>query len=60
MIGLVLSEIILFVIAIAIGFVAGWRLRAYMADTQNRASEDELIALRSAITEAQVRRAARA
>jgi hypothetical protein len=59
MIGLVLSQAILFVIAIAIGFVVGWRLRAYMADTQARASEDEMLALRSAVTEAQVRRAAR-
>lgn len=57
MVGLVFSEAILFLVACAIGFAIGWRLRAFLAESRQLESEDELILLRSAISEARVRRA---
>lgn len=57
MIGLILSEVILFAVAALIGFGIGWRANV-MAGAQRRmelARETE--DLRTALTEAQVRRA---
>ena len=57
MIGLIFSQVILFVVAAVIGFGIGWR--AYtMSGAQRRAeAARETEDLRAALTEAQVRRA---
>lgn len=57
MIGLIFSEVILFVVAAGLGFAIGWR--AYiMAGAQRRnEAARETEDLRAALTEAQVRRA---
>ena len=57
MIGLAFSEILLFAAACLIGFAAGYRLRAEAANIHRRAAEEDLEALRRALSEAQVRRA---
>lgn len=57
MIGLILSEVILFVAAGLIGFALGWRARA-LASSRRMADERRDVGyLRSALSEAQVRRA---
>lgn len=57
MIGLVLSHVILFLAAAAIGFAIGWRLFAEYAASRRRTDNRTLEQLRHALTEAQVRRA---
>ena len=57
MIGLFLSEAILFAAAALIGFAAGWRARVLFAARRGREAEREIEHLRSALSEAQVRRA---
>ena len=58
MIGLFFSELILYVVAILLGFVIGWRLRAHVGSMMVRAAEDDVTQLRVALSEAQVRRSA--
>lgn len=57
MIGLILSEVILFAVAAMIGFAIGWRLYAAGAAQRRDAAAHETEQIRSALTEAQVRRA---
>lgn len=57
MIGLFLSQVILFIAAGLIGFAAGWRIFTLVADARRRAEEREAEELRAALTDAQVRRA---
>lgn len=57
MLGLFLSEAILFVAAGLVGFALGWRLFAGLAMERRRAEERTVEQLRQALTEAQVRRA---
>lgn len=57
MIGLVFSEIVLFLAAGLIGFAAGYRLRAEAAKVHEAAAQRDLEVMRRAISEAQVRRA---
>ena len=59
MIGLFLSEVILFVVAGLAGFAIGWRLQASDAAERLRAIRDDIDAMNTALTDAQVRRAAR-
>lgn len=57
MIGLFFSQAILFVVAALIGFAIGWRLYAMSAAPRREAEDRDIEQLRSALTEAQVRRA---
>jgi hypothetical protein len=57
MIGLFLSEAILFAAAALIGFAAGWRARVFFADRRRHNEDREIEYLRTALSEAQVRRA---
>lgn len=57
MIGLILSEVILFVVAALIGFAVGWRLYVTLAGQRRRADAQDIEQLRSALSEVQVRRA---
>lgn len=57
MIGLLLSQVILFAAVALIGFALGWRLFAFLAGQRRRAEQREIDQLRSALSEAQVRRA---
>ncbi len=57
MIGLFLSEAILFAAAGLIGFAIGWRLYAMIAAQRRDVELRETEQLRTALTEAQVRRA---
>jgi hypothetical protein len=57
MIGLFLSEVILFVVAALIGFAVGWRAYAFLAAERRRADSRDIEHLRSALSDAQVRRA---
>lgn len=57
MIGLLLSQVILFAAAGLIGFALGWRLFAFLAGQRRRTEQREIDQLRSALSEAQVRRA---
>lgn len=57
MIGLVLSEILLFAVAIVLGFVLGWRIHAMGEAQRRREAEQEMDMLRAALSDAQVRRA---
>jgi len=57
MLGLFLSEAILFAAAALIGFAVGWRLYASLSEARRRADERTVEQLRHALTEAQVRRA---
>lgn len=59
MIGLIFSQIIVFAAAGLIGFAAGWRLRAQAASVHIRAAEADVEAMRLAVADARVRRAAR-
>ena len=54
---LVLSEILLFAIAILIGGVIGWALHAAFIASRRRALESDVVELRAALSEAQVRKA---
>jgi hypothetical protein len=57
MIGLFLSEAILFAAAALVGFAAGWRLYALVAAGRRHAETRDVEQLRAALTDAQVRRA---
>ena len=57
MIGLLLSQVILFAAVALIGFALGWRLFAFLAGQRRRSEQREIDQLRSALSEAQVRRA---
>lgn len=57
MIGLILSEVILFAIAAVIGFGVGWRAYVMMAAQRRETQARETEQIRAALTEAQVRRA---
>lgn len=57
MIGLIVSEVILFIIAGLIGFGLGWRAYVALAAQRRDAELRETEQLRAALTEAQVRRA---
>jgi len=57
MIGLFFSEAILFVIAALIGFAIGWRARVFIAAKRAADERRDVENLRSALSEAQVRRA---
>jgi uncharacterized membrane protein len=57
MIGLILSEVILFAIAALIGFGVGWRAYVMMAAQRRETQARETEQIRAALTEAQVRRA---
>ena len=59
MIGLILSEVILFAVAALIGFAVGWRLYGVIAAERRKNEAHEVEQLRTALTEAQVRRARR-
>lgn len=57
MIGLILSEVILFVVAALIGSAIGWRLYVMLAAQRRELDAREIEQIRTALTEAQVRRA---
>jgi uncharacterized protein (DUF697 family) len=57
MLGLFLSQVILFVVAAGLGFALGWRICTYFATQRRRTEEREIGQLRAALSEAQVRRA---
>ncbi|MEQ1618608.1 MAG: hypothetical protein ABL883_09730 [Terricaulis sp.] len=57
MIGLFLSQVILYAAAGVIGLAVGWRLFALLRDERRSAAEREIDQLRVALSEAQVRRA---
>lgn len=57
MIGLILSEVILFVVAALVGFPIGWRLYVMLAAQRREVEARETEQIRAALTEAQVRRA---
>ena len=57
MLGLFLSEAILFAAAGLIGFALGWRIFASLSAERRRVEEQTNDQLRQALTEAQVRRA---
>jgi hypothetical protein len=57
MIGLILSEVILFAIAALIGGGIGWRAYVMLAAQRREIQARETDQLRAALTEAQVRRA---
>lgn len=57
MLGLFLSQVILFAAAALIGFAGGWRLYATFAAARRREQARDVDQLRTALTDAQVRRA---
>ncbi len=57
MIGLFLSQVILYAAAGILGLALGWRLFALLRDERRRVIEREIDQLRMALSEAQVRRA---
>jgi len=57
MIGLFLSEAILFAAAALIGFAIGWRAYKLVLSARRRDDERHMQNLRSSLSEAQVRRA---
>ncbi|MEZ5996058.1 MAG: hypothetical protein R3C25_09900 [Hyphomonadaceae bacterium] len=57
MAGLIASELILFAAAALIGFAGGWWLYITLAAPRLAADRHDIEQLRSALTEAQVRRA---
>ena len=57
MLGLFLSEASLFAVAALAGFAAGWRLCLMQAAQRRAALSRDVEALRTALSEAQVRRA---
>lgn len=57
MLGLFLSEAILFAAAALLGFAVGWRLFLAFAENRRRVEANTVEQLRHALTEAQVRRA---
>jgi len=57
MIGLIISEVILFAVAALLGFGLGWRAYVMLAADRRETDARETEKLRAALTEAQVRRA---
>lgn len=57
MIGLIISEVILFAVAALLGFGVGWRAYVMLAAERRETDARETEKLRAALTEAQVRRA---
>jgi len=57
MVGLFLSEVILFVVVTIAGFVLGWRIQAHMLAERLRVLNADVDHFRSAWSDAQVRRA---
>jgi len=57
--GLFLSEAILFIAVILLGFAAGWRIYLIAAERSRRAEDQDTEMLRAALSEAQTRRAQR-
>lgn len=57
MIGLFFSEVILFAVAALIGFAIGWRAYVFLAAERRRTDARDVEQLRSALSDAQVRRA---
>ncbi len=57
MIGLILSEVILFAVAALFGLAIGWRVYTMSAAQRRESEARETEQLRTALTEAQVRRA---
>lgn len=57
MLGLFLSQVILFIAAGLIGFAVGWRLYLLFAGARDREVARDVETLRSALSDAQVRRA---
>lgn len=57
MIGVIISEVILFVVAVLMGAVLGWRAYVMLAARRRETAALETEQLRAALTEAQVRRA---
>lgn len=57
MIGLILSEVILFAAAALVGFAIGWRIRTLAGARRMSEERREVEHLRGALSEAQVRRA---
>jgi hypothetical protein len=57
MVGLFFSEVILFAVAALIGFAVGWRAYVFLAAERRRTEVRDVEQLRSALSDAQVRRA---
>ncbi len=57
MIGLIISEVILFAVAALLGFGVGWRAYVMLAAERRELEARETEKLRATLTEAQVRRA---
>lgn len=57
MIGLILSQVILFAVAALLGFGIGWRAYVMLGAQRRDEAARETEQLRAALTEAQVRRA---
>jgi hypothetical protein len=57
MIGLIVSEVILFAVSALIGFAIGWRAYVMLAAQRREVELRETEQLRAALTESQVRRA---
>ena len=57
MIGLIVSEVILYAVSALIGFAIGWRAYVMLAARRRDVEFRETEQLRAALTEAQVRRA---
>ncbi|MGE0741035.1 MAG: hypothetical protein AB7O98_06805 [Hyphomonadaceae bacterium] len=57
MIGLVSSELILFAVAVVLGFAIGWRLYVMVSAGRRRVEQREVEDLRHGLSETQVRRA---
>jgi len=57
MLGLLFSQVILFIAAILLGFAAGWRLFALIAGARARNEARDTDELRRLLTDAQVKRA---
>lgn len=57
MIGLIVSEVILYAVSALIGFAIGWRAYVMLAAQRRDVERRETEQLRAALTEAQVRRA---
>lgn len=57
MIGLFLSEVALFAVAVLLGFAVGWRVFLVIANERSREEAREVQRLRGALSDLQVRRA---
>ena len=57
MVGLFLSEVVLFAVAALLGFAIGWRVFSWSDARRRRAEDHHISTLRAALSDAQVRRA---